>query len=227
MSDVERPSAPCCIAVSTSASMRRSCSARRLHVLRAEHDLAHLGRAHERAEVDGGPRAAQRVEVAAEVRPVHLDLVLVEPGPLVLQRGLGDGRRRASFARDLRGDALADLRLRAVVREQRHLGLAEHVDEAGRDHVVAGVDAARRRRLGEIADGGDVVALDADVAAEPGRAGAVHDAAARDDEVERGRRLRPHGRRGQQSAAHRHRRQDPVHSAHLDGRRIERTRACE
>jgi hypothetical protein len=53
--------------------------------------------------------------------------------------------------------------------------LAQHVDEAGRDDELGGVDAAFGLPLGEPSDGVDAVADHADVRAKPRRAGAVHD----------------------------------------------------
>src|SRR6185503_16264821 len=103
--------------------------------------------------------------------------VLLEPRLHVADRRLARRRRRAALAGDLGGDALTDLRLGRWIDEQRVLGLAEHVDEAGRDELAARLDAATRTGAREVANGGDLVAADADVGAKPGRAGAVDDAA--------------------------------------------------
>ena len=69
------------------------------------------------------------------------------------------------------------------VDQDRHLGLAEHVDEARRhDHAVR-VDGALGLRRAQKADGGDASVANADVAGVPGRAGAVDDVAVADDEI--------------------------------------------
>ena len=111
------------------------------------------------------------------------DAVVLEDLPVVAEHaGVGRGDRRA-FARDLGGDALRDLAGGARVDEHVVLGLPEHVDEAGRDDEPGGVDAPLRLGALEAAHGRDAVADHADVGAEPGRAGAVHDAPAREEQV--------------------------------------------
>ena len=146
----------------------------------------------------GGP------DVAREVDP---DALLLEPGEVFAERAPVGRRCRngrsparsaamieslsgaggAALAGDLGGDALEDLGREARVDQQRQLGLAQHVDEAGRDDLPARVDgllapprcrAGRSRRSAR---------RGCRVAGVPGRAGAVDDAAVADDEVERGR----------------------------------------
>ena len=58
------------------------------------------------------------------------------------------------------------------------------VHEAGGHDFVGGVDLLASLGAGEPAHGADAVALDADVGPEPGIATAVHDPAARDEEIE-------------------------------------------
>lgn len=58
------------------------------------------------------------------------------------------------------------------------------VDQAGGDQPVLGVDGAPGRLSLQSADGGDAVALDADVRLKPLCAGAIDDAAAPDHQVE-------------------------------------------
>ena len=82
---------------------------------------------------------------------------------------------------------------RPIVDEHRELRLAEQVDEAGCDHGATDVDAAARRRLGQIADGDDAIAGDADVSAEPGGAGAVDDSPSGEHQVEDDRQHRYQG----------------------------------
>ena len=64
-----------------------------------------------------------------------------------------------SLAGQLRRDPLPNLRLGTRVDEQVQLALPEHVDEPGRDHQLAHVDALAAR-LREIAvSGGSVLAV--------------------------------------------------------------------
>ena len=85
--------------------------------------------------------------------------------------------------------------LRAAVLDQRRLGVAEHVDEAGRDGEPGRVDLLASALGAEIADRRDAIVEDRDVADLPRRAGAVVDRAVADhDVVLRRRRLRAAGR---------------------------------
>ena len=72
-----------------------------------------------------------------------------------------------------------------------------HVDEAWRDDETMCINLATRLRARELADGGDTIAADADVAGKPGVAGAIHDVSAANNEVERGLlAMQPHQRSG-------------------------------
>ena len=57
--------------------------------------------------------------------PCAVDLLFLHPGV--------ERPHRPAFAEHLERDALADVALRAAIDEQRLVGPAEHVDEAGRD----------------------------------------------------------------------------------------------
>src|SRR5580700_11160570 len=92
----------------------------------------------------------------------------------------GDG---TAFSGDLGGDALVDFGRQARFDEDGQFGLAEHVDEAGRDDFAGSVDGALSGRGSQVADGGDSSVADADVAGIPGRTGAVDDVAVGDDEI--------------------------------------------
>ena len=102
----------------------------------------------------------------------------------IIDRGNG-----CSFARNLGRHALSDLAGGAVVDEHAELGLTQHIDEARGHDEVGGVDAGPGRCCAQIADRFDPVALNPDVAAKPGGAGAVDDASVGDDDVE----IRPGG----------------------------------
>src|SRR6185369_1365785 len=98
--------------------------------------------------------------------------------------GQGGRGRKSTVAGDLQRDALADLRLRPRVERQREVGVRVDVDEAGRDDLAAGVDhpAGRPRRARLERD--EAAPVDADVGVAPGRAGAVDQVAAADQQVE-------------------------------------------
>jgi hypothetical protein len=82
--------------------------------------------------------------------------------------GVVERRDGAAFAGDFGGDALIDFRRQARFDEDGEFGLAEHVDEAGRDYLAGGIDGALAGCGGEIADGSDFSVADADVAGIPG-----------------------------------------------------------
>ncbi len=67
--------------------------------------------------------------------------------------------------------------------EDGHLGLAEHVNKAGRDHLPVGVDGAGARRAIKIPDSSDAALANADLPGVPGRTGAVDDVPVGDDDV--------------------------------------------
>ena len=78
---------------------------------------------------------------------------------------------------------LADVAQRAAVLDQRLVGPAQHVDEAGGDRHAGGVDLGRAALAGQIADLHDAVAVDGDVGLVRLDAGAVVDGAAANDDV--------------------------------------------
>ena len=61
-------------------------------------------------------------------------------GAVGLEDGVVQRCRRAAFAGYLGGDALKDLRRQMRIHQHGQLGLAEHVDEAGRDDHAVRVD---------------------------------------------------------------------------------------
>ena len=156
-----------------------------LHVVVAEDHAADLRGADVAGEVDADALLFEAREVLAEGAPVGSDVVVLVAGAIGLNDGIVEWRDGIAFAGDFGGDALEDFRGQARVDEDRQLGLAQHVDEAGSDDFAGGVDGALARGSSEIADGGDFAVADADVAGVPGRAGAVDDMAVGDDEVER------------------------------------------
>ena len=87
---------------------------------------------------------------------------------------IAERRYRTAFAGDLGCYALENLAGGAVIDKYVELGLAEHVDESGRDHHAAGIQDTFRRHI-ELADGGDPAITDSDVAKVPWRAGPIND----------------------------------------------------
>ena len=156
-----------------------------LHVGIAEHHAADRCGADVGGEVNAHALLFEAGEVLAEGAPVGRDVEVVVAGAVGGNGGVVDRRNGVAFAGDFGGDALEDLGGQARVDEDGELGLAEHVDESGRDDFAGGVDGALGGRTGEVADGGDAAIADADVAGVPGRAGAVDDVAVRDDDVKR------------------------------------------
>jgi hypothetical protein len=60
-----------------------------------------------------------------------------------------------------------------------------YVDESGRDYQPLRIDAYRRRRVAQQADGRDGVTANSDIRGKPRRAGAIHNVGAGDHDVER------------------------------------------
>ena len=153
----------------------------RLDVAVSEHQRARRCGAEERSQVQ---RGAKPLEVAVQIAPVDPDAVAVVER-LHLDEQPRSGRRdRLALAGDLGGDALADLRLDAVVGEEEALRLAEHVDEARRHHAVAQLDAPACAGARQVAHRGYAIAPDAHVGAEPRSAGAVDDSPAGEHQIE-------------------------------------------
>ena len=131
----------------------------------------------EMEHVAGGVAVKQGQKVGdaapADVRRLAVDRRQVDQE---LLQGSGCGWRigQAVHAQGLGGHALADLGLVVRVGEQLEVGMGVHVDEAGANHVAAGVDGAAgidRRRIAR--DDLDRVAGDGNTGPIAGGAGAV------------------------------------------------------
>src|SRR5690606_36529569 len=78
-----------------------------------------------------------------------------------------------TFAKDLGRDALADFALGVAVLEERPIGMGMHVDKARGDDEAADVDLLPSETRFHMADRGDTIALDRNVAPMPRVAGPV------------------------------------------------------
>ena len=90
----------------------------------------------------------------------------------------------AAVADQLGRDTLGDGALGAGVDEQRVVGVAVDVDEAGGYDHARSVEAALRLGVPQVADRGDPAAFHANVGRDAGRTGAVDYGAAADHEVD-------------------------------------------
>ncbi len=129
----------------------------------------------------------EAVQVLAHGPPVEVDVVAVAvpPGdrPAHLgQRAVVDGGvRQAVLADDFEGHPLCGLGAVVRVAEQRQVAVGVHVDEAGgedqplRVQLPPRLRALTARRRGLLHDRDDPPAVDHDIGAVRGRAGAVHD----------------------------------------------------
>src|SRR5205085_11306025 len=88
----------------------------------------------------------------------------------------------AAIAHHGGGDAVPGRRLQPLVPGRLAVVMGMDVDEAGRDEVPAGVDLLRAATL-DLADSCDAAVPDGDVRLTGGRAGAIRQGAAADDEI--------------------------------------------
>ena len=157
---------------------------RRVDILHAQDYAPHLGEADVVHHVDGDAVALHDREVLRVPAPAQR--VAVDDGRIALGFGaLGGGR--ASLAGEVGGDALTELALGTRgIGDEHQAGLAHHVDEAGGDDAIAGVDGPRGGAARELAHGGDAVPAHPHVRPEPGVSGAVHHARVGDQNIEGG-----------------------------------------
>ncbi len=159
----------------------------------ADHVVANAARAHQRGDVDRRPRSIlEPLEVVGQRAPVLRDAEVRGRRRRFGDEPIVHRRDRRALAGHLGRDALHDLAGRAAVDEHVELRLAQQIDEPRRDDQVRGIDRRRAAGVADHADRRDAIFCDGDVAAEPGRAGAVDDAPVGDDEiVARSLRRRP------------------------------------
>src|SRR4029453_6554438 len=92
-------------------------------------------------------------------------------------------RTHRAFAEDGQRDALPNHALRPAVFYQRRLRVVEHVDEARSDREAGRVDFLATSRRGQVATGGDPIALNRPVLDGAGGSGSVVDRTVSDHEV--------------------------------------------
>jgi hypothetical protein len=140
--------------------------------------------AHELDDVDGGPEAAQVVEVLAEAVPGDGRLASDSADPIahrLFAARRNRAGREAAHADDLGRDPLAHLGLGARTLVVDEVGMRVDVDEARSDHQALGVDDPRGL-TGEMGpDGGDPVALERHVGGHARGAASVDDGAVPDE----------------------------------------------
>lgn len=105
--------------------------------------------------------------------------------------GAKGGGAEAAVAVDDGSKALTQLRRAEARAEQRRVGVAMDVNEAGGNGPAGGVDNMSGGRGGQIADGGDPAAGNGHIGRKCGAARAVDDGAAPDKGIKRGLCLSP------------------------------------
>ncbi len=157
-----------------------------LHVVLAEHVLAHGAGADERGHIGRDAAGLELFQVLAERGPVDVvaDIRLRAQG--ILLHGIVE-RAHGHLAHDLQRHALAQVAQRSAIGQERFLRMRQHVDETGGHGLARGIDLglALARRMWS--DEHDAIALDGHIAPVRLGARAVVDRAATDHRVVRGR----------------------------------------
>ena len=151
-------------------------------ILFPEHYAPHLREPNVVHHVDGDAVVLKDGEVLRVPPPAHGVAVNDGRGELsigALRRG------RSSLSGEVGGNALAQLALGARrIRDEHQAGLAHHIDEAGCQEAVTGIDTKMGRAPGEAAHGDDAIPAHTHVGAEPRVPGAVQDTRIDDEHVE-------------------------------------------
>ena len=148
-------------------------------VIPSDDVIADAARADERADVDGRMNALLKaLEVVAQGTPVGDHVEGVEWSLSVSNTTFADhaiAERRIELPSPVISVVTPwRILLAARLSTRIELGLAEHVDESGRDHHAAGIQDALRRHI-QLADGRDLAITDSDVAKVPWRSGPIND----------------------------------------------------
>ena len=103
-------------------------------------------------------------------------------GRLGADGGVGD----AVGHDELGGEALAGLADLVFFSQEPAVRVIVQIDEAGRNDLAGGVDYLGGCGAGEVANGSDAIALDADIPAAARRAVAIYDSSTCDDDIVQG-----------------------------------------
>ena len=152
---------------------------------RAEDDLARIRGSDVEREVDGRAVLLDDAHEIVERSPRGIGIAGQTRAIDLRRHRIIDRTRRMSLARDLGGHALPDFSFELGIEQHRSLGMAEEIDESGRDNLIRRVDGDGGRRVGKITDRGDRISSDSDVRAESRLAAAVDHVAVNDTDVVR------------------------------------------
>ena len=130
----------------------------------SDHRETNLCGAHERRDVERGALLLELREIAVEIAPVLAVMPFLHRVRIVQDQLVRERCNRAAFSCDFGGNDLRDLREDAIVDEHVGLGLAHHVDEAGRDDQTVHIEGLTGRRRAEKPDRGDPITAQRDVA---------------------------------------------------------------
>jgi hypothetical protein len=155
------------------------------------HDAPHLFRRDVSDHIDRGALPLQAIEVAGKRCPVRAHAIgAARIGQPVTRR------HRRALAHDVERDALPDLALRRSVGDERHFRMSVEIDEAWSDDEALDVDRDPGGPVRQLPDGGDAIALEADVSRQGRSARAIEHLTSANQHVELRCLRRPHPRRG-------------------------------
>ncbi len=149
----------------------------------AQNHAADLRGADIAGQVDPEPLLLEPREVLGEGLPIGIDLVVFEPGAVGRQQAVILRRDGIALAGNFSSDALKNLGGNMRIDQHGQLGLAEHVDEPGRDHQATSVDYSAGVDIGGRAYPGYPPVEDSNIAGIPGGAGAVDNVAVADEQI--------------------------------------------
>ncbi len=138
--------------------------------------------ADERRNVGRNTARLEKIEIAAKRIPGNVERDVALPLHLLALHLVGDRPHRA-LTEHFERHALPDGALRVPVGNQRGLGVAQHVDEAGSNRQTGRVHFFASALAPEIANGRDAIALNRHIGGPAVGAGAVVDGAVPDHDV--------------------------------------------
>ena len=148
--------------------------------------FAQSARADECAQIDGGPALLEVAKIFVERVPVESHTIFLSPLAQVLDQTIVHWCDRGAFAGDLRCHTLSDFTGSSPVHEDVELRLPLNINESWRSDEASRIYALFGGCGVKVANRRDSVTPNSDVANKPRRAGAIHDARVRDQDVVRG-----------------------------------------